>query len=269
VDISEVKLVASDLDGTLLSPSATVSERTIRVLEALSNQGVEIVAATGRSHWSAANVLSPLNCIRWLICSNGATIYDTEAGEVVRRCPLYRHQLSDIVQRLAESFPNVGFGWESSYGLHHDQKWFENRSLTDSRFVADNQQPTEEFDPDNDDTTKLMLAHDKLTSFQWLDAIEPCLPQGLSVSTSGSSFVEITQHDANKGQSLSLLCDQLGIDQRHTVGFGDHANDMTMLRWVGHSYAMSNASPHVRELADHIAPHHGDDGVAQILERLL
>jgi len=267
VDISTVKLVASDLDGTLLAPTHELSARTIAALQAVNSQGVEIVAVTGRSHWSAVDILKPVDCLRWIICSNGATVYDTTVDRVVHKRPLPQNQIAEIVGRLRFEFPQLGLAWESDHGVHNTDQWYQNRCLTDARFRVPDDKATRDFDPENDKALKLMINHHELTTYQWLAAVEPLIACDVSVSTSGAAFVEITHREANKGDSLRLLCDQLGVAQGETVGFGDHSNDLPMLGWVGRSFAMENGASIIQQAADDIAPHNKDDGVAQILER--
>ncbi|MDH3678703.1 MAG: Cof-type HAD-IIB family hydrolase [Acidimicrobiia bacterium] len=265
---STIRLVASDLDGTLFGPDGTVSSRTAETLRAVAAAGVEIVVATGRSHWSAVPRLEHVGCLRWLICSNGATVYDLEAGGVVVHRPLTGAQVSEVVDGLRDRFPTVGFAWESPEGVFHTDRWVVNRAATDARFEA-KPRPTRDLRVGEDTVLKLMIAHDELTEYAWLDAVAADVPVGLSTSTSGAAFVEITAADANKGDALRLLCADVGIDRTETIAFGDHANDLGMLAWVGVGYAMANAGPRVREIADATAPHHADDGVARVLAGLV
>lgn len=263
-----VRLVASDLDGTLFGPDGAVSARTAATLRDVAAAGVEIVVATGRSHWSAVPRLEHLGCLRWLICSNGATVYDFEVGEIVVRRALSPADVAEVVDGLTARFPSVGFAWESPEGVFHTDRWVANRYATDARFQV-KQRPTRELRVHEETVLKLMIAHDELTEYEWLDALATEVPDGLSASTSGAAFVEVTAADANKGDALRLLCDEVGVDRSHTIAFGDHANDLGMLAWVGTGYAMANAAARVREIADATAPHHAEDGVAQVLSELL
>ncbi len=265
MDSSTIKLIASDLDGTLFTPEGQVSARTTRALQAAASKGVEVVVATGRSHWSAVPRLEDVGCIRWLICSNGATLYDVEAGDIVLRRPIHDDHVAAVVEGLGREFPNVGFAWESPDGVFHSDQWVSNRERTGGAFGV-KPRPTRDLQIGSEPILKLMVAHDTLVEYEWLDAMSVHVPTGLSTSTSGAAFVEVTAAEANKGDALRLLCDQLGVDRDATIAFGDHSNDLGMLTWVGTGYAMANAAPRVTEIADATAPHHEDDGVAQVLE---
>lgn len=268
VDSSDVRLVASDLDGTLLAPGAVVSERTARAVQLVVDRGIEMVAVTGRSHWSASEILAPVGAIRWMICSNGATLYDAAVGDVVDHQTLEQAQVEEVVTLVRDRFPSAGLAWEASDGIFHTDQWLDARRAIQPGFEPQGSTRAPAVDTARP-VRKLMVAHDRLHTYEWLDALTPHLPAGLTATTSGATFVEVTHPDANKGYALGALSRRLGIDQAHTMAFGDHANDLPMLAWAGTSFAMANAHPRVQEVADHEAPHHAEDGVAQILERLL
>jgi Cof subfamily protein (haloacid dehalogenase superfamily) len=262
-----VRLLATDLDGTLFAPDHEVSDETARALRRAADSGVEVVVATGRSHWSAVPRLEHLDCIRWIICSNGATVYDASVGEIVLRRALTDDQSHAVVNGVGEAFPTVGFAWESPDGVFHTDRWVTNRRAAGGKFGVTNR-PTRELRVSAESIVKLMVAHDELIEFAWLDAISPHVPDSLSVSTSGAAFVEVTASDANKGDAMRLLCDELGVPRSATIAFGDHANDLGMLTWAGTGYAMGGAADRIRDAADVTAPSNADHGVAHVLNHL-
>ncbi|MEL7158349.1 MAG: Cof-type HAD-IIB family hydrolase [Actinomycetota bacterium] len=264
-----LRLVASDLDGTLLSGDSRLAPRTIEALQQTAAQGVEVVAVTGRSHRTCVELLRPAECIRWAICSNGATVWDFEAEDVVVRRPLDNGQVVGVLAAVEQAFPTAGLSWETGTGHYVTEQWITARRAVDPRFRNRLDLPPVTFDFDHGEVLKLMLAHDELITFDWLDALRPHLSDDLSISTSGATFVEVTRADANKGDALADLCRMLGIGPEATVAFGDHANDLPMLAWAGRSYAMANADDSVLAVADAVAPPHHEDGVAQVLEGLL
>ena len=100
------------------------------------------------------------------------------------------------------------------------------------------------------------------------DALADHIPGTVSASTSGASFVEVTHVAANKGAAVEALCGRLGVEQAATAAFGDHTNDLEMLRWVGRGYVMANAHPRAFDASPLRAPHHAEHGVAQIIAEL-
>ena len=87
--------------------------------------------------------------------------------------------------------------------------------------------------------------------------------------SSSSTLLEISGPDVTKASTLELLCTERGVEAADVIAFGDMPNDLPMLAWAVTSYAMANAHPTVRAAADHVAPANDDDGVAQVIERLL
>lgn len=268
--LQDVKLVATDLDGTLLGSDHVVSARTAATLQAVAEAGVEVVAITGRSHWSAVPLLQHLGSVRWIICSNGASVFDMESGSVVEREELTAAEVEAVVEATVCKFPTIGFAWERLDGLFHSCQWATNRRATESHlYRARGSKLVDIPHPSDGPVLKLLLAHDVLRAYDWLYALGPHVPFGLSASTSGAAFVEVTSGEANKGSALARMCSRLGVKREATVAFGDNANDLAMLRWAGRGYAMANAHALAVDVADELAPHHADDGVAQVLEGLL
>lgn len=264
----DLRLIATDIDGTLLGPHEAVTQRTIEALRAAHQAGVEVVAATGRSHWSAVPLIEPVGCIRWLLASNGATLFDLSAGKVVEQSLLDRTIVRALAAKLNTEFAGLGFSWENAEGVYQDEAFRAIRSTAfPSRKIA--RRSPGVFEPGADDLAKMMVLHPTLADGEWLEASRPHIPAELSFATSGLGFVEITSARADKAIALAALCDRLGIDQQQTIAFGDQVNDLGMLRWAGRGYAMANAHDEAVEAASHRAPHHHDDGVAHIVEQLL
>ncbi|MEM8925589.1 MAG: Cof-type HAD-IIB family hydrolase [Actinomycetota bacterium] len=264
-------LIASDLDGTLLSPAAVLSERTIAAVRAAAEAGIDVVAVTGRSHWSARHLLRPAGCIRWIIGSNGATVWDEDARGIVLERPMDDDLVETVLAGVERRFPEVGLAWETSTGVFHTDAWTANRRATDpgAALRGYTNPPQAAFTLDHGPVLKIMLAHDSLVTNEWLAALQPHLPRGVASSTSGAMFVEVTHTDANKGHALAALCADLSVDAADVVAFGDHSNDLPMLAWAGRAYAMANADPAALAVADLTAPANDVDGVAQVIEALL
>lgn len=272
---SQVRLIATDMDGTLLGSDSRVSPGTARALGAAADAGLDIVVATGRSHWSAIPLLDGLDFIRWVICSNGATVYDREVGDVVLRRPIEGHLVEQTLAAAIGAFPELGVAYETPDGLVYSKTFRSNRESARAGFRytpppdSSAVKPTESIDQIASETVlKLLLAHPELVQLAWLDLLSPHLPTDLHVSTSGADFVEVCAPGADKGLALAVLCEELGVDAAHVAAFGDHANDLGMLTWAGYGYAMDNAHERVKAICTHIAPHHASDGVAQIVSTL-
>lgn len=262
------RLIATDMDGTLLSPEQRVERPNIEALERAASHGIEVVVATGRSHWSALRLLSELPFIRWHLCSNGATVYDGHADEVVRSRSIDGSVLEATLEAVTVAFPEVGFAYETPQGIHYTETFVRNRVSANPDVVVKDTVP----EPDSIDgqpIVKLMVSHPEMVQIEWLDALVPLMPDGLHLSTSGSDFIEVSAPGADKGLALAELCGALGIPASEVAAFGDHTNDIGMLQWAGWGYAMGNAVDRAQNATELRAPHHADHGVAEVVTRFL
>ncbi|MEZ5379383.1 MAG: HAD-IIB family hydrolase [Acidimicrobiales bacterium] len=255
-------MVASDLDGTLFSSERQVADRTADTLRRVAATGVMVVAATGRSHWTAIPRLSPVGAFRWAVCSNGSALFDFERMAVVER-QLLDHEASAAIAELPRLLPGVGLAWEHAAGIDRDDVFVAQRRRNGAVF----EEPAVAFDAGLE-LNKVLVGHDDLEHDELLDAVRPHVPPALEISSSGASFIEITAPGVDKAAMLARLVARLGIDATDVVAFGDQHNDLAMLRWAGRGYAMANAHPTVFDATPLRAPHHDDHGVAQILDLL-
>lgn len=268
-----IRLIASDLDGTLLGADGQVSARTVAALHAADRAGIEVIAATGRSHRSAAPKLAPVDAVRTVVCSNGASVYDVGSAAVTHHRPLADGLLERVVRGLRDRFDGVTFGWETVGGFGWEERFLSvapeevQWGWQEGRLDGEIHDDIEGVGPAS--VTKLLVAHPTLRSNEWLATVGPTLPDGAAVSTSGADFVEVTGAGVDKASTLARVAEARGIDESEVLAFGDQANDVTMLAWAGRSVAMANAHPSAIDAADELGGHHGDDAVAQVIEDLL
>lgn len=263
-----MRLLASDLDGTLLNADSRLSGRTKDMLRQAAAAGVETVAATGRSYRTAVPLFEDVDTVRWMLCSNGATIYDAGVGDVVSHALIGADEAGRILS-TADVLDGLGFAWETPSGRFRDEpmtRMMKERFGTDLVVDYTDAPPITEM---ADELIKVLIFHRQLDHDELLDKLAETLGDGMSVSSSGFAFIEITAGGAEKGAALATLCDQLGVAQSDTVAFGDQRNDLGMISWAGRGYAMANAHPELLALTDLRAPHHAEDGVAQVVEQLL
>jgi Cof subfamily protein (haloacid dehalogenase superfamily) len=261
-----VRLVASDLDGTLLGPDAELSPRTAAAVRGAHEAGIAVVAATGRSYLTATMRLAGAPTVRWLVCSNGALLYDRQAGVVVDRHGIDAAAVPAAVEAIRAGVPEVGFAWESARGLGAEEGFLVMAPTRDSR----PEDVIERFGPPYPDgLTKLMVGHPDLRRDALLAAVRPFVLDGLVASASSVPFVEIAAPGIDKAFGVARLCERLGIDRCEVAALGDHINDVPLLRWAGRSVAMGDAHPEARAAAAEIAGTCGDDGAACWLEELV
>ncbi len=262
--MSRARLVASDLDGTLLAPGGQLSPRTVVALAGADAAGLALVAATGRSYHTALPRLAPAPGIRFVVCSNGAVVYDRAVGAVVDHTPVDGAALPGLLASVRAGLPGAVFSWETP-GAFGSEAGFLGlpipAGVTFGTVVG-------ALGPPYPVVTKLFVGHPDLARDDLLAAVTPLMVDGLVVTSSGAGFIEVTGAGVDKAAGVAHVCARLGVDRSEVVALGDHHNDLALLAWAGRAVAMADAHPLVLAGADEITASCAEDGAACVLERL-
>ncbi len=257
------RLVATDLDGTLLHTDGTVSARSRTALTALEDLGVAVVFVTGRPIRWMLELEDHVGPHGLAICSNGGIVYDVPAG-VVRRARTIPVDVGIRVgAALRRAAPGTAFAVERTTGFAKEPGFKERYELPAGTEVG----PLEELLDDR--AVKLLARHEEWGTEELWRLTEDAV--GHLVTPTWSSLgapVEIGAGGVTKATTLALICEELGIAPEEVLAFGDMPNDIEMLAWAGTSYAMANAHPTVLGGVERTAPANDDDGVAVVLEEL-
>jgi HAD superfamily hydrolase (TIGR01484 family) len=259
-----IRLVATDLDGTLVRSDGTISARTRAVLVAAEERGVEVVFVTGRPLRWAEEVFSYVGGHGLAIVSNGALVWDVSAA-VPRRTRAILPEIGVRACRtLRAAVPGSAFAVETLAGIALEPQFTERHPVPD----ASRRGALEEiFD---EPAVKLLARHEDLSPQEFWDRAEEAIGDLVTITwSSATALLEISAAGVTKASTLELLCAERGIGREQVVAFGDMPNDIPMLAWAGASYAMADAHPTVRQAAGQVAPGNDDDGVARVLEELL
>ena len=257
------KLVATDLDGTLLHTDGTVTDRTRAALTAVEDLGVTVVFVTGRPIRWMAELWHHVGDHGLAVCSNGGIVYDVPARAVRSSRPIPVEIGLQVAGLMREGIPGTSFALEKTTGFGKEPAFMERYPLPADIEVG----PLDAIFDDR--TVKLLARHEELDPEAFWNQVEALV--GHLVTTTWSStgaLVEISAADVTKASTLALLCEELAVASEEVVAFGDMPNDLAMLAWAGTSYAMANAHPSVLDLAQRQAPSNEDDGVAAVLEDL-
>ncbi|GAB2580715.1 putative hydrolase [Paractinoplanes abujensis] len=258
------KLVASDIDGTLIRTNGTLSKRTIEVLDALP---VPFVVVTGRPVRWLHQLFEQMTAPVPAICANGAVIYDAERDEVLRADPISVDLLLDVSKRLREAVPDVALAVEVEDGRSF---WYEEawpvRWESDAQAVRVLSTPEE---LTSVPAVKLLARSARHQADEFYELVSTTLGDiATATHSSSSALVEISAAGVTKAAGLAWHCERYGVDQSEVVAFGDMPNDIPLLSWAGHSVAMGNAHPALKKVADEIGPTNDEDGVARYLADL-
>lgn len=263
----KVKLVASDLDGTLLRSDGSISPRTLAALERLDSLGVPFVAVTQRPLRMVRRLAERYGLTGIAVCSNGALIVDLGAGNVIAHEAVEASVASEVITALRRGAPGVSFALERLTFFAEERGFY-----TEIRRHF----PGYPFEPEVVDDVLALCAEPCTALLALHPHLEPAAlaevaaaAPGVSVTFSGGPFVEIAALRATKGAALASLARSLGIDSNQVLAFGDMPNDLSMLAWAGRSVAMGNGHPTVLSVATEVTASNDDDGVALVLEELL
>lgn len=254
------RLVATDLDGTLVRSDGSVSDYTRDVLLELDRRGVPVVFVTGRPLRWAEEVFEHVGSHGLAIVSNGALVWDVARERVDLERPIEPALGLEVCAAIRAAVPGTTYAVESLPGIALETDYRERFPMPPGTRRA----PLEELF--EQPALKLLARHEELGPQEFWDRAEVATAGRLVITwSSTTSLLEISAPDVTKASTLALLCARLGVSAEEVVAFGDMPNDLPMLTWAGTSYAMADAHPSVTEIADHVAPGHDEDGVARVL----
>ncbi|MFF1955952.1 Cof-type HAD-IIB family hydrolase [Streptomyces sp. NPDC058220] len=265
------RLIATDLDGTLLHDDKSVSDRTIAALAAAEKAGIEVFFVTGRpSRWMDV-VSEHVHGHGLAICANGAAVVDLHAGgELVEVRALDRETALTVVQALRDAAPGTTYAVELTTGIHYEPTYppfHEDPGATVA--TAEKLLGTADQGPAAP-VVKLLAHHPDLTPDGFLTLARTAVGDLATVTRSSpTALLEVSGLGVSKASTLALCCAERGISSDEVVAFGDMPNDLEMLTWAGTSYAMGNAHPDVLAAASGRTATNNEDGVAVVIEEIL
>lgn len=261
-----LRLVATDLDGTIVRSDGTVSDRTRSAFAAAEQAGVGVVLVTGRPPRWMHTMADETGHRGLAILSNGAIVYDLHEERIVEEHPLDPAAAGEVVAALRREIPGLVFAVERGGRFGHEPAWTPRYALPTDVLVGEVDELLAE------PMVKLLARHDELSGDEMVARACAVVGEAATVTHSGvgnTGMLEISGPGVTKASALARLATTLGTGPAGTVAFGDMPNDLPMLAWAGHSVAVANAHAEVRALADEITGSNDEDGVAQVVERLL
>ncbi|HEY8478777.1 MAG TPA: Cof-type HAD-IIB family hydrolase [Spirillospora sp.] len=264
-DISP-RLIATDLDGTIVRSDGTISARTVAALARVERAGAMLVMVTGRPPRWMKDVAAAVGHRGVAICANGAVLYDLHTETVLEARQIPSPVIAETVARLRAVEPELrfaveqpdGFVFEESYALG---RWDAARALGG--------RPVDAESLVGHSGTKLLAFHPQAHPDALLEKAEEAVGDLVTVThSSGRGLLEMSARGVTKASALAALCLKHGIPSDAVTAFGDMPNDLPMLTWAGTSYAVANAHPTVLAAVTHKTSRNDDDGVAEVLERL-
>jgi Cof subfamily protein (haloacid dehalogenase superfamily) len=267
--VEKPRLIASDIDGTLIMADHSMSARTIDIIGRVNGDGTPFVLVTGRPPRWIPPIAELANLAGYAVCANGAVIYDISRSEVISTRVLDPMLLHDVAHTLATVLPDSHLAgeWADIGPYDHDLNFATEPGFSNPwGDVEINTRPRAEIL--GRPSTKLLVRNERMTSAEMAFAATELLGDIVDVTySSNSGLIEISAPGVTKAVGLAEVAELIGVDRESVVAFGDMPNDIEMLRWAGHGVAVANAHHEVLAAANEITATNTEDGVAQVLER--
>jgi Cof subfamily protein (haloacid dehalogenase superfamily) len=272
--MTDVRLVATDLDGTLLRSDGTVSDRTRAALQAAAEAGLPVAFVTGRPPRWLDVLVDEVGHVGVAVGANGAVLYDIGAERIISAHLLESALMLAVGAELRTSFPRVQFAIEYGEGFAAEPGYVHEWDINppyDRRGEPIAPPKIGSFDEITAAPAVKMLAKDRVADADAFMAAAIAVIGERATVTHSSSFglLEISAPGVTKASGLAELAGSLGVHAEEVVAIGDMPNDLPMLAWAGRSYAVANAHPQVHAIADATIGSNDEDAVAQVIESLL
>ncbi len=264
MDLSRIKLIATDMDGTLLNSNGEVSPLFYELFEELKSLNVTFVAASGRQYYSIINKLKPIKDDIIVIADNGALTMqndvEIQTTDIDRQTYL---ELIDITKKLEDSqvilcgrkkgyLEDYGEEFENLFSKYYDRY----EVVKDLSMVTD------------DKCLKIAICNKKGAEKHLYPKLKH-LENRLKIRVSGKIWLDLNHNLANKGYALQQIQQNLNIPPEETMVFGDYNNDLEMMSKASYSFAMQNAHPDLKEAAKYITKSNNDNGVEHIMAKMI
>ncbi|WP_010238757.1 sugar-phosphatase [Clostridium arbusti] len=263
------KLIAIDMDGTLLKDDKTISKENFDAIQRARKNNVKVVLATGRPVKGIEKYLKELNLIgedEYAVTFNGAVVQTTTGNHIMAKTLMTLEDLHYLYNLSKELKVNIH--------AHTTEECITPKSSKYSVLEAElNSIPLTEIDFDNlnENTTivKVMFIDDEKTLDRVIKALPKDIYEKYTIMRSMPYFLEFLNKNANKGTGVKLLSEKLGIKQNEIICAGDADNDKHMLKYAGLGVAMGNASDNIKEIANFTTKTNEEDGIAYVIDKFI
>ncbi|WP_031529356.1 Cof-type HAD-IIB family hydrolase [Dyadobacter crusticola] len=264
MNFSDIKLIATDMDGTLLNSKHELHESFYPIFRKIKERGIIFVAASGRQYFNLTKTLAQVCDEVIFAAENGSyVVYKDEEIHVQATDPELVRELVTVSRGIPNTYPII-CGKKKAYVENDDQEFIDHLKLYFERYEI-----VEDLLEVKDDQflkfTVCDLAGSEANSYPHYKKYEDVL----KVKVSGPIWLDISDKKANKGRAMEVLQEKFNITPEQTMAFGDYLNDLEMLTKAEYSYAMANAHPDIKKIARFIAKSNDENGVVEVLTELM
>lgn len=287
------KLVAIDLDGTLLNSYGEVSNKNKEIIQKAIEKNVEVVLASGRPIMSVKNLANEIGCNNYMICGNGAITYDIQNDNIIYDRFLEKEKVLKIIRICEENsiFYNV-YTKDTilTKSLNYSILFYNQENATkpeDKKTKITLMQNIEEYvqNRQEQDYLKITICDNdkvvfgsiirKLRTIKDIEVLDvehmsrKIIKDGTDNVSLEFFYTEISNTNVDKWKAIENLIEKLGIKQEEVIAIGDNVNDSQMVKNAGLGIMMGNSAPYIKEIADVIVNDNNNDGVAEAIEKYI
>lgn len=285
------KLIAIDLDGTLLNSYGQISEKNRNALNKAKEHNAEIIIASGRTTDSVRNIANDIGAKSYIICGNGSLIYDLQKEEIIYDKFIDKKKALQIIEICEQNSIYYNIYTENmviTKTLNNNVLFYyqENASKPDNKktkinIVQDIYKYVEELE--NQNILKITISDSnsiifngiirKLRNIKDIDVLDVAhmsrkiIKTGTEETVIEYYYTEITSKNVDKWYAIEYLMDKLNIQRQEVMAIGDNVNDKMMIENAGCGVAMGNSAPYIKESADIVVSNNNEDGVAEAIEQ--
>ncbi|MBX3254704.1 MAG: HAD family hydrolase [Chitinophagaceae bacterium] len=264
MNLADVKLIATDMDGTLLNSKKELNPVFFNIFDKLKAKRVLFAAASGRQFYNLQNELSAVKNDVIFIAENGSYIVYKNKDLLVQALDKeVVHSLVHIARNIPDTYI-ILCGKQQAYIEKTDARFMEHVNM-----YYDRQKVVSDLlEVEHDQFLKIAICDfrgSEQNSYTWFKHLE----NELQVKVSGTLWLDLSHRLANKGRAIKVLQQEFNINYNETMVFGDYLNDLEMMKEGYFSYAMENAHPEIKETARFVTASNDDDGVLKVLGELL
>ncbi len=287
------KLLAIDLDGTLLDSYGQVTEKNKEAIRKAIENGVEVVLTSGRSPRSVKNLAEEIGANNYFICGNGAIIYDNKMDNIIFNKFINKNKVLQIIKMCEENSIYYSINTKNSIitkSLNYNVLFYhqENSRKTDDKktninIVNDIYKYIDE--REEEDYLKITICDSNkiifnrmlniIKSIKDVDVLDVAhisrkiIKNGTEEIIMKYFYTEVTNKNVDKWNAIKFLTEKLGINTNEIATIGDNVNDITMLQNAGIGIAMGNSAPYIKEVADYVVVDNDSSGVAEAIENYI
>lgn len=271
---NNIKLIALDLDGTLLNSKKELTPANAQALAKAAEMGIHIVPTTGRFFGGMPQIIRELPYLRYAITINGAQVSDLKTGDILYRAEIPLAQAVEIMTYL-DTLPVIYDCYQENWGYMTRALWDRTEEFAPNGHYVDMirnlRKPVDELKAylleKGKDVQKIQFfVNDPAIRLRELAELDDHFP-GIVASSAASNNVEINQRKANKGDAVVALAARLGFGPENVMTFGDGSNDVSMLAVAGFGVAMENGCDEAKSAAKYMTVSCDEDGVAKAIEQ--